>query len=162
SIVMPVYQPSLPWLKSAIDSVLNQSYPCWQLLVALDGDPGTEIIAYLEACMRDESRILILSGKHEGISSTLNRGLYAGSGVYTAFLDQDDVREEAALGRVASAILEEHPDILYTDEDYIDEDGKAQLPVFKPAWSPALLFSGMYLCHLLVLKTERVRAIGGF
>jgi GT2 family glycosyltransferase len=34
--------------------------------------------------------------------------------------------------------------------------------MFKPAWSPALLLSGMYLCHLLVVKTERARAIGGF
>jgi GT2 family glycosyltransferase len=63
---------------------------------------------------------------------------------------------------VASAILFDHPDILYTDEDYIDQHGEVQLPIFKPAWSPALLFSGMYLCHLLVVSTDQAKAVGGF
>jgi GT2 family glycosyltransferase len=162
TIVTPVYQPSLPWLKKAIDSVRLQSYPRWQLLIVFDGDPGIEVIAYLDECMRGEPRIQSLSGERGGISSTLNLGLHSASGAYTAFLDQDDVLEETALGHVASAILEYHPDILYSDEGYIDENGVAQLPMFKPAWSPALLLSGMYLCHFLVVDTERAKAIGGF
>lgn len=162
SIVVPVYKPLLPWLKVAIDSVRAQSYPRWQLLIALDGDPGDEVLTYLQLCMRDEPRIQRISGEHEGMSSALNRGLNAASGTYVTFLDQDDVLEQTALGHVASAILLDHPDILYTDEDYIDEHGEAQLPVFKPAWSPALLLSGMYLCHLLVVRTEQARSIGGF
>ena len=162
SIVIPVYKPSVPWLKSAIDSVRTQSYPSWQLLVVLDGDPGSEVLAFLQTCALDEPRIQCISGEREGISSALNRGLKAASGAYTAFLDQDDVLEETAVSHVASAILLDNPDILYTDEDYIDEHGEAQLPVFKPAWSPALLLSGMYLCHLLVVSTERAKTIGGF
>ena len=162
SVVMPVYQPSLPWLKNAIDSVKAQSYPRWQLLVALDGDPGAEVVAYLDACACDEPRIQCISGERGGISSTLNRGLREARGDCTAFLDQDDVLEETALGHVASAIMDNHPDVLYTDEGYIDEKGVPQLPMFKPAWSPALLLSGMYLCHLLVVDTGRARSIGGF
>ncbi|MGA3190585.1 MAG: glycosyltransferase [Bryobacteraceae bacterium] len=145
-----------------MESVRTQSYPHWQLLISCDGDPGDEVLTYLEACAREEPRIQCISGERGGISSTLNRGLYASSGAYTAFLDQDDVLEQTALGHVASAILDDQPDILYTDEDYIDEHGEAQLPMFKPAWSPALLLSGMYLYHLLVLNTDRAKAIGGF
>lgn len=162
SVVMPVYQPSLPWLKNAVDSVRRQSYPYWQLLVSLDGDPGNEALKYLQDCAREEPRIQCISTDRGGISSTLNRGLNASTGDYTAFIDQDDVLEESALGHVASAILEDQPDLLYTDEDYIDEHGNPQLPMFKPGWSPALLLSGMYLCHLLVVNTELARAIGGF
>ena len=162
SVVMPLYRPSLPWLKDAVESVRKQSYPGWQLLLSCDGDPEREIQLYIEGLLTEDPRIQCVSGDRGGISSTLNCGLRAAEGTYTAFLDQDDTLEPSALAHVAGAILDDGPDVIYTDEDYIDADGASQLPVFKPAWSPALLLSGMYLCHLLVVKTVPATAIGGF
>jgi len=162
SLVLPVYQPNPAWLRTAVDSVRRQTYPNWQLLVASDGDPGAEILAYLQSLPSEDSRIQFISGGGSGISSTLNRGLSACLGDYTAFIDQDDVLESTALAHVAAAVLDTGPDMLYTDEDYVDENGAAHLPLFKPAWSPALLLSCMYLGHLVVVNTGRLRALGGF
>jgi len=162
SVVVPVYQPHPVWLKTVVDSVRIQSYGNWQLLIVLDGDQGDEVLARLQSFASDDPRIQCISSARGGISSTLNHGLSACLGSYTAFIDQDDILEATALGHVAAAILHEAPDIVYTDEDYVDEHGDAQLPIFKPAWSPALLLSCMYFGHLLVVDTARARAIGGF
>jgi hypothetical protein len=104
----------------------------------------------------------MILGEHGGISSACNLGLSAASGAYTAFLDQDDTVEPTAFDHIAGVLCCENPDLLYTDEDYMDQDGRAQLPVFKPGWSPALLLSCMYMSHLLVVRTERAREAGGF
>jgi GT2 family glycosyltransferase len=162
SIVIPIYQPQPAWLKTVVDSVRAQTYRNWQLLLVLDGDPGGQVLTHLRRFASEDPRIQCISSAHGGISASLNQGLNACSGTYTAFIDQDDILEETALSHVAAAILRDGPDILYTDEDYVDEHGNASLPLFKPAWSPALLLSCMYFGHLLVVDTERAKAIGGF
>ena len=161
-MIVPVFQPNLSWLESAIDSIRAQSYPHWELLVVLDGLPGDAVLNYCRSLIRDESRAQMILGERGGISSALNLGLNAASGPYTAFLDQDDTVERSALDHIAAVLRCDDPDLLYTDEDYVDQEGRAQLPVFKPGWSPALLLSCMYLSHLLVVRTERAREVGGF
>ena len=162
TVIVPVFQPNLSWLESAVDSIRAQSYPHWELLVVLDGHPGDAVLTYCRSLIRDESRARMILGERGGISSASNLGLNAASGLYTAFLDQDDTVERSALDHIAAVLRCDDPDLLYTDEDYVDEEGRAQLPVFKPGWSPALLLSCMYLSHLLVVRTEGARQVGGF
>ncbi len=162
SVIMPVYEPNLTWLMAAVGSVRNQTYHDWQLLIVLDGDPSGEVLAYLQPLGLEDSRIQCLFTGRGGISSALNLGLSACAGAYTAFIDQDDILEPTALAHVAAAITHDEPDVIYTDEDYVDERGAAHLPLFKPAWSPALLLSCMYFGHLVVVNTQRARRIGGF
>jgi len=162
TVIVPVFQPNLSWLESAIDSIRAQSYPHWELLVVLDGSPGDAVLSYCRSLIQDEPRAQMLLGERGGISSACNLGLNAASGPYVAFLDQDDTFERSALDHIAAVLRYEDPDLLYTDEDYVDREGRAQLPVFKPGWSPALLLSCMYLSHLLVVRTERAREVGGF
>ncbi len=56
-----------------------------------------------------------------------------------------------------------HPDVelIYTDEDKVDVDGRRSSPHFKPDWDPELLVGQNYVCHLVALPRERMRAIGG-
>jgi O-antigen biosynthesis protein len=162
SVIMPVYRPNLDWLRIAVNSVQTQTYRDWQLLIVLDGEQDGDVLAQLNRIASEDARILCLAHERGGISSTLNRGLTACSGDYTAFIDQDDILEPTALSHVAAAIAQDEPDILYTDEDYVDEHGAAHLPLFKPAWSPALLLSCMYFGHLVVVNTQRAKGIGGF
>ena len=162
TVIVPVFQPNLSWLKSAIDSIRAQSYPHWELIVVLDGLPVDAVLSYCGSLIQDESRAQMIFGERGGISSASNLGLNAASGPYTALLDQDDTVELSALDHIAAVLRCDDPDLLNTDEDYIDQEGRAQLPVFKPGWSPALLLSFMYLSHLLVVRTERAREVGGF
>ena len=52
--------------------------------------------------------------------------------------------------------------MLYSDEDYLDNQGRRVQPIFKPAFSPDLLRCGMYLGHLLVVRTAKLRELGWF
>ncbi len=58
-----------------------------------------------------------------------------------------------------------HPDceVLYSDEDKLDMDGKALFdPHFKPDFNPDLLTSVNYICHLFVVKKDLLDQVGGF
>jgi hypothetical protein len=84
------------------------------------------------------------------------------SGEYTGFLDQDDVLAPHALDCVAQAVQDSQPDLLYSDEDYLDNQSRRVQPIFKPAFSPDLLRCGMYLGYLLVVRTATLRELGWF
>lgn len=162
SIVMPVHGPRLEWLREAVESVVSQSDPRWQLCIVLDGPAPPDVMDYLSGAARRESRLTLVEAAKGGISHALNSGLPACTGAYTGFLDQDDTLEAGAVAELALAIAEHDPDLLYTDEDWMDESGQVSLPNFKPAWSPALLLSCMYMGHFLVVRTDRLRQVGGF
>src|SRR5581483_11316585 len=83
-------------------------------------------------------------------------------GEYLAFVDHDDELEPDALAEVALRIAADPSlDVLYTDDDQIDVDGRRFSPQFKPDWSPELLTSYMYLAHLLVVRRSRFEEVGG-
>ena len=52
-------------------------------------------------------------------------------------------------------------DILYSDEDKIDEHGNRREPFFKPEWSPDLLLSQNYTCHLSVYRKALIDKLNG-
>ncbi len=52
--------------------------------------------------------------------------------------------------------------MLYSDEDYVDENGEPVRPNFKPDWSPELLSNCMYMGHLVLASKELMRTTGGF
>ncbi len=85
------------------------------------------------------------------------------TGDYVCFLDHDDTLAPHALAYVCEA-LHHSPDadLFYSDEDKIDREGNRFEPFFKPDWSPDLLLSENYLCHLLVLRKRLLPKIGVF
>lgn len=162
SILMPVFQPSLAWLKEAVDSVLAQSWQAWELCIAADGTPEPSVDEYLAALRNSEPRVRIAMGERSGIASTLNRAAALATGDYLAFLDQDDFLVARTLEFVVGSLQEERSDLLYSDEDFVDEGGVPERPNFKPGWSPELLLRCMYMGHLLVVSRRVFESVGGF
>lgn len=163
SVLLPAHNPRRDWLEAAVASVLGQSYGCWQLCVCDDACEQSWVTEYFSALSAAEPRIrFVRSNQRLGIAGALNRAGELSSGEYTGFLDQDDVLAPFALSCVATAIQDSHPDLLYSDEDYLNAEGRRVQPIFKPAFSPDLLRCGMYLGHLLVLRTGKLRELGWF
>jgi len=165
SIVTPVYKPNFEFLKEAIKSVENQSFPNWELCLVDDGSEDEVLTSYLEKLASDNSRIKYLkSEKNLNISGATNLALNnLVSGDFYCTLDQDDTIHPHALLKIAQAI-DNNPDVLYiyTDEDKIDENGSHSSEFRKPGWSPTLLTNQMYTCHLSAFKTDRVKELGGY
>ena len=163
SLILPVHNPRWDWLEAAVASVLDQTYGCWQLCVCDDASGQDRVAAYFTALMSTEPRLrFVRSSEPLGISGALNRAGELATGEYTGFLDQDDVLAPHALGCVAQAVQDSEPELLYSDEDYLDSQGRRVQPIFKPAFSPDLLRCGMYLGHLLVVRTATLRELGWF
>ena len=164
SVLMPVYNPKPDWLAEAIESVRSQIYPHWELCIADDASTNPDIRRILDRYAADEPRIKVCYRIQNGhISAASNSALELASGPYVALLDHDDLLAELALFRVAEA-LQQHPKagLLYSDEDMLDEQGGRGYPFFKPNWSPHLAISQAYLGHLVVLRRDLVKQVGGF
>jgi len=161
SVVMPVYNVRAKWLSRAVDSVLNQAYDNFELIVVDDGSDRRETLDYLRGL--DHEKVVVRMNKtNQGISGASNDGAALATGTYIALLDNDDEYRENALYEVARAVNEADPDVIYTDEAKIDVHGNKKLPFLKPDWSPDLLRSQMYICHLLVFKKSLFEKAGGF
>jgi len=164
SIVMPVYAPPIHLLDAAIRSVLDQSYANWQLCIADDRSPGDAVRECLKRWAKHDDRIKVIFRKENGhISKASNSALEMVQGEFIAFMDHDDLLSPDALYHIATRInLKPRTDILYTDEDKVDEQGKHSDAHFKPQWCPDHLLSRNYFGHLVVMRAGIVKAIGGF
>jgi glycosyltransferase involved in cell wall biosynthesis len=89
SCVVPSFNRA-PLLKEAIESVLCQTHPDWELIIVDDRstDDTAEMVA---GYTRKDPRIKYYLNKEKGVSSARNYGVEMASGEYIAFLDDDDL-----------------------------------------------------------------------
>ncbi|MFR9058243.1 glycosyltransferase [Eubacterium callanderi] len=164
SILVPVYDVEKKWLKACIESVQNQLYSNWELCIVDDHSSMEYIKPFLKRYAEQDNRIKIFFREENGhISKASNDALKMATGEYVSLLDNDDLLAPNALFKVVKAINDcPEADFIYSDEDKIDESGKRFDPFFKPDWSPDTLLSQNYICHLTTIKTDLVKAVGGF
>ncbi|WP_262378637.1 glycosyltransferase family 2 protein [Luteimonas viscosa] len=164
SVLVPVYNTPEQWLRRCIESVLAQAYPHWQLCLADDASSDPAVSRVLEEYAAKDPRVRVVRRERNGhIARASNTALEMATGAYVALLDHDDELRPHALLEMAQAIAGDPAlDLLYSDEDKLDGDGQRFDPYFKPDWDPDLLRSQNYVCHLSVIRTSLVRAVGGF
>jgi GT2 family glycosyltransferase len=164
SLVMPVYNTKREELEAAIDSVLRQSYPRWELCICDDCSSDPVVLEVLQRYSKLDSRIKIqYSVENGGISRASNAAWQMATGDFIALLDHDDTLAPNALAYVCEAINQNpNSDLFYSDEDKIDASGVRFDPFFKPDWSPDLFLSENYVCHLLVLRRDLAMKVCGF
>ncbi len=163
SVIMPAHATPEPLIRAAIASVQAQLYPHWELCIADDGSPGEALWTLLEDEARRDPRIRIVRRPVNGhIAAATNSALALATGEFVAFLDHDDLLSEHALYHVA-AHLQAHPDhdLIYSDEDKIDDHGTRSQPYFKTAWNAELMLGQNMVNHLAVYRRSLVEALGG-
>lgn len=164
SIVVPVYNVEEVWLRKCIDSVRGQFYPNWELCISDDASTKSHIKKVLKEYQEIDPKIKVVFRNLNGhISNSSNSALEIASGEFIALLDHDDELTPDALYENV-LLLNEFPaaDVIYSDEDKISVEGERFSPFFKPDWSPDLLMSQMYTCHLSVYRKSLIDHIGGF
>ncbi|MEY2557519.1 MAG: hypothetical protein QOE34_944 [Verrucomicrobiota bacterium] len=163
SIITPVFNTPVSWLRECVESVFAQTYEKWELILIDDDstDPAT-LQCLSEFAARDSRIVLTKDEKRGGISAASNRGLALAEGDWVAFLDHDDLLEPDALFQNLQW-LQDHPeaDLIYSDEDKLTEQG-FDSPIFKPDWSPDYFLSCNYLCHFTLIRRELIKQVGGF
>lgn len=163
TLVVAACRPPFPLLAAAIDSVLQQSYPHWQLIVVSTIDTHGEAGTMLKRAADNDRRILLLELEHDlGVSRNTNAGLTQAAGDFLVFLDHDGVLAPDLLYRVAETIAG-HPDadIVYFDEDKLAAADLTRTAAwFKPDWSPDAMLSVNLLGHG-VYRRALVETVGG-
>ncbi len=164
SVIVPIYNTPDKFLREAINSVINQIYPYWELCLADDASTAAEVKPLLDEYAAKDSRIKVAFRPENGhISAASNSALELATGEFICLLDHDDVLTPDALYEVA-LLLNRHPDadLIYSDEDKISFDGQLVNPYFKPEWSPESFLSRMYTCHLGTYRRSIIEDIGGW
>ena len=165
SVILPVYKIPLTVLKAAIASVRNQTWQDWEMCIVYTDLDNADNWAMLEQLAVEDPRLQVRRlTDNGGISRNSNAALEFARGEFIVLLDHDDELTPWALHDMATRIVSlPDVDFLYSDKDCINASGTLRLnPLFKPAWSPEMMFSVNYLTHLNVMRRSIVRAVGGW
>lgn len=162
SIITPVFNPPADVLESLIESVIDQTYPYFELCLGNFGD-SQDVKDLLARYAKQDSRVKVYEfTENKGIAYNSNLILKKATGDYIALLDHDDLLSPDALYENAVVINKENSDFVYSDKDMMDEQGNRFEPLFKPDWSPEVMLSANYLTHLNVMRASIVREVGGW
>ena len=164
SLIVPVYNVPARFLEACIASVRAQTYPFWELCLCNDASTNEDTLAVLARLQGTDPRIRIRHlTSNSGISGASNIAAEMATGEFIAMLDNDDTLAPDALLEIARALFtDETIDVLYTDEDKIDEDDRLIDTYYKPDFSPEHLESVMYVLHMLIVRKRLFLKIGGF
>lgn len=130
TVVLPVYngcRRSPDFLINAINSVVNQDYPSFELIIVDDG--SNEDYSGIVERFAHDSRVCWARKNNEGQSAARNYGAQLGCGKWLAFIDQDDYWYPNRLKITVNKMLEEHDHhnncvMIYSDLDQIDAQSR--------------------------------------
>lgn len=164
SIVTATHETPIAVFRETLSSVLSQTCQSWEWCIADDGSQSTALRALLVKWSKREPRIkYVQRPDNGGIVSASTSAAQIASGEFLVFLDHDDLLVPNALEEILSSI-EEEPlvDILYSDEDKIDESGEFFDEFRKPDFSIERLRGQNYFNHLTVIRRNIFERVGGF
>jgi len=167
SILLPTHN-GAKWIESSIESVLNQSYSHFELIVINDASTDdTEAIVH--GFVHKDARVIYIANEiNLGIQKTLNKGLQLARGEYIARIDDDDVWiEEDKLERQVN-FLDTHLDhvLVGTGTIVVNEEG-AELFRFSPPPTDEgvrnrLLFKNCFTHSSVMFRKEVALSGGGY
>lgn len=154
SIVVPLYHTPIAFLHEMIQSVLNQLYQNWELILVNSTPDDVELTRALEL-MVDKRIVVVPLESNRGISENTNVAINEARGDYIVFFDHDDTLDPMALLSYAKAIHKNRKiDAIYCDEDFINEEGDYVAPHFKSDFNIDLLRCHNYITHLLAVRSS--------
>jgi glycosyltransferase involved in cell wall biosynthesis len=154
------------WLRAAIDSVRDQTFRDFELVIVDDGSDD-ETVLLLERCARADERVRVLHQPPLGIVAALNLGITAARAPYLARLDADDVARSDRLA-LQLAFIERHDrvDLVGSAAQVIDASG-AVIGRIAPPTDPGKLARHLrrgnpFVHSSVMMRAESVRRLGGY
>lgn len=170
------------FIREAIESVLDQTYPAWELLLVDDGSTDGSTAVARRYAERDPARVRYLEHPGHanlGMSASRNLGIRHARGPYLALLDADDVWISTALEEQVT-ILEAHPEAAMVygpiqwwhswtgspddrDRDYVERLGVPPDTVLPPPGPlPLFLRDQAAVPSGVLVRRETAERVGGF
>lgn len=164
SVIMGIYN-CASTLPEAIDCILAQSFPDWELILCDDGSTDETLQVAIKYAESNPGKILILQNETNiGLNQTLNRCLAVATGEYIARMDGDD-RCSPNRFEIELSALDAEPDIsiVSTDMEFFDETG-IWGAISHPDYPQAQDFAhGSPFCHApCMVRREAYEGVGGY
>lgn len=153
SVVLPVRNANPLLLAATVHSVIDQLYDNFELIISDAGSSSEGTLRYLDQIRQIDSRIRVISsdGKERDTATAVNDAVMASHGEYVAFLCQDDILNRDAFFWLVEKINDSpRAELVYSDEDCIDEGLRYVLPKFKTDWNLLLLTSHNYVGNIVM------------
>ncbi len=154
TVLLPVFNASL-YLREAVDSILDQTFKHFELLIINDGskdDSAAILSSYTDSRIR-----IINHDKNKGLIKTLNEGLQIAKGKYIIRMDADDVSVHNRI-EMQVKFMEANTDIVLAGAWFKDIDGKikvAKTPTKYEALKSQLFFS-CALAHPTIIIRKNI------
>lgn len=156
------------YLRPALDSILNQSFHDFELLLMDDGSVDGSLKILQEYATKD-SRIQVISRENRGVPKTRNELLAMAKGEFIAVMDADDIAIPDRFARQVE-FLKQHPEVVCVGGSYqlIDEAGRLVLDRYavpeSDAEIQAQLLAGFGSIHhpCLMLRKAAMMQVGGY
>lgn len=153
SVIIPVYKVE-QYLNQCVDSVLNQSFKDFELILVDDGSPDN-CPRICDDYAKNDARVKVIHQQNGGQACARNTGLSYAVGMYIIFLDSDDyLIDSTALEKINDKTVAEPDVILYGYRKLFESDGSFGTPVCNfpevvrgispAAYLNELLLSGSY------------------
>ena len=162
SIILPTYNSELKFFKELIKSLTSQTYTNFEICISDDASTDEKFIEYLKNISFETDKIKVsFSEKNSGIAGNTNSAINMAKGDYLVFCDHDDLMEIFALEFIA-LFINKNPkaDVIYSNEDIINQSGDRHSPRLHPDWNPDMLLSHMYCPHIVCFKKEIAQKAG--
>ena len=157
SVIIPAYNPGT-YLDLAVDSVINQTYKDWEIVIVDDG--STEDIAPVA---HKHPAITLIRQENRGLSAARNAAILASSGEYVAFLDADDLWLPTKLEKqVACMEANVKAGFCETQFEIMDASGHTTAPGYaRPIRSYEEMLEGCSVCVSSVMVRRSCLAVSG-
>jgi GT2 family glycosyltransferase len=164
SVITPVYDTPPDLLQALASAMRGQIHQDWEWCLVDDASLSAHVLPLLAELAATDNRIRIgRLTRNGGISRATNAAVDLATGEVIAFVDHDDLITPDCLAEIALYYANRpDADMVYSDDDKIDAGGDRVAPQFKPDWSPTLLLSYMYMCHVLTVRRNLFIELGGF
>ena len=157
SVVVPVYKTPVDYYKQMIESLLAQTYPYFELILA-DASKDGDLRKIAEGYGDERIRYVELA-ENAGISANTNEAISHATGEYIALPDHDDFLTPDALYEMRMT-AERKPVLIYSDEDKCDGEGtRFYEPHFKLDFNLDLLLSNNYICHFSSVRADVMKRL---
>ena len=160
-ILYPINEKEIEFVEETISSIKNQVYEDWELHIIGEKTNHT-LWDRLNKTILDDNRIITNKLDDNQISS-VNKIISSSKGDYIAFFGLMGKLTVDALHHVVSTLNSKtEVDLIYTDEDEINNNKRRTSPFFKPNWSPYLFLSMDYISSFFVLKKSIFDQCNGY
>jgi GT2 family glycosyltransferase len=165
SVIMPIFTDNASHLRAGIESVQRQLYPATELCIALgQAAPQSQAVRTLVAdAAAADPRIRLADAVADTRDAAVTKAaLSLASGEFAVLFDPRHLLSERALYEMAAEIVA-HPDadILFSDEDHVDDAGQRHQPIMKTGWNPEMMLSHDMVGNLKVVRRSLIESIGG-